>query len=177
MTDLAKQTFDTAMSSYCAMQERRVRALHNRGRAIFAEFLIAELIGGSVPDDPGWAWDVTWSHAGRDVRIQVKCSGDHTMRGGMRQSPVNWELRVPNTAWDGDTKASRRISEHQCDVFVLARHTGDEIEHGWSFYVLPAAHAPTGSMTPRKLAALGVREVNPGALGRAIIEAVDRQVG
>ncbi len=159
ITQLPNDTFSRALDEFRRLEEERLRRLHNRTRAVFAEFVVATLLGATVESDPGAAWDVTWIDDANRVRIQVKCAGDTILRTGQRKSVPSWRIQLPQRAWDDESKSSYAPSAHQCDVFVLALHRGTEIEAGWSFFVLPSAGIEDGTMTLKRLIAEGVQEL------------------
>src|SRR5690606_32527196 len=87
------ELFADALQSYLATQERRVRAMYNRTRAVFAEFIVATALpGATVIEDPAAAWDIDWPVDGRTARLEVKCSGEHLPRFPNRRCAASWEI-------------------------------------------------------------------------------------
>lgn len=165
--------FDRAMEQHLVLHEQRVRAMYNRHRAVFAESVVAACLSGAeVTEDPAAAWDVTWAVGDRDLRIQVKCSGEYLPRmGGDHRSPPRWSFEVPKSGFDHTT--SRRLpSGLHCDVFVFARHIGREIDCGWSFWaVAPAALTRYRNITPKYLREVGAIECAASDLAEGVASA------
>jgi hypothetical protein len=128
-----------AMSAHVGMVERRVRGLYVRPRALFAEAVVAALTDGLVIEFPAAAWDVEVPVRGhvRNVRVQVKCSGERARHHAseIRLPPTWGKLVEPKHAKDPDMQPLG--PGFHCDVFVFARHEGADIGRGWWFYVLP----------------------------------------
>ena len=156
---LPTDVFDAAMQNYLDVHAARVRAMYNRTRAVFAEFIVAALLpGAEVAVDPAHPWDVTWRTDGREIRIQVKCSGEYLPRLPDRPSKPTWSLAPPMST-----------ASHDCDLFVLARHTGSDIERGWEFWVLtPAAITRDNAVRPSHLEAMGAQRCPPDGLASAV---------
>lgn len=134
---MREPVFAAAMADDLTTQEKRVRAMYNRHRAVFAEHLVASLIGGKVSADPGAAWDIDWtSTPGRQpIRIQVKCSGEFLPRYPDNPAAAAWDVTPPQKGYNSIDPAVPLPPGHNCDVFVLARHTGRDITSGWRFVV------------------------------------------
>ena len=81
--------FDAAMHMQLETSKTRIRRLHVRPRALFAESVVAVLVNGIVVESPGQAWDVEMRlpRRKRPVRIQVKCSGERSPRDPARVMP------------------------------------------------------------------------------------------
>lgn len=128
-----------AMKAHLGMMKRRVRGLYVRPRALFAEAVVAALVGGEVVEFPAAAWDVEVPVPGygRKVRVQVKCSGERAAHSALgTKLAASWgKLAEPSAAKDPDLQPLG--PGFYCDVFVFARHEGTDIGRGWSFYVLP----------------------------------------
>lgn len=135
-----------ALDSYTRMQADRVRALYNRHRAVFAEFLVAEHLPGAVVEfDPSCPWDLRWVANGETVRIQVKCSGEFLPHFPDRpNSKVSWDIRPPKTVWDAERLESVPSTTHSCDVWVFCRHVGNDLEAGWTFAAIATDQLPAG---------------------------------
>jgi hypothetical protein len=128
--------FADALQSYLAMQERRVRAMYNRTRAVFAEFIVAAALpDATVIEDPAAAWDIDWPVDGRTARLEVKCSGEHLPRFPDRRSAASWEIPARRKGYDPHRKVKLSL-DHHCDAIVLARHEGPDVATGWSFRVV-----------------------------------------
>jgi hypothetical protein len=161
------------MENYLRTHENRVRSLYNRDRAVFAEFLVADLLSGSsVRPDPGAPWDLEWPIDGRTVRVQVKCSGEYLPRFPDRPAKPSWNVKPPRAGWDAVARLPKDAGHH-CDVFVLARHIGRDVEAGWSFTVLtPADVAGRASISAATLSKLSRQMVQPRALSAEVLAAV-----
>jgi hypothetical protein len=171
---LPSGAFEHAVDRRLEVERQRIHRCYNRTRALFAEALVAELLqpGADVVENPAAAWDVTWEPRGlRSTRIQVKCSGGWLPSRPKRvhESPARWDLRAP-------TRGSGPAFEvfgpgHQCDVFVFARHTGNDITAGWSFYVLPRTDVTKSSRraaTADQLLDMGAKYCEPRRLAATI---------
>ena len=135
---LPRGIFKEALRTSHELQESRIRKMYNRHRALFAESIVAALLpGAAVTENPSAPWDVTWLRPRHriPVRIQVKCSGEYLPRYPDGAAKAQWGVKPPNSGFDADTW-QKLPAGHHCDVFVLARHEGRDIEGGWSFYVL-----------------------------------------
>jgi hypothetical protein len=167
---LPAEVLGAAFRMHAAVQAERVRALHAQQRAVFAEFVVGGLLGeeATVVPDPGAAWDIEWNHAGAIVRIQVKCSGEQRPRAPTRRTPAVWSIRQPSSGWDPQERC--RIGPgHHCEVFVLARHEGNNIEAGWRFLVLPTASITVdGLFDEESILELGAIACAPAELSRAV---------
>lgn len=119
---LPSGVFEAALTEFGEMQRRRVLAMYNRHRAIFAESLVATLLpGATVVENPTAAWDIEWSVDGSPIRLQVKCSGQYLPMHETADTVANWKLKAPKYGWDPESKAKLEAGHH-CDAFVLARH-------------------------------------------------------
>jgi hypothetical protein len=174
---LPGDTLDRAMAAHLGVVERRVRRLYVRPRALFAEAVVAALIDGTVVEFPAAAWDVQMLLPGRPrpVRIQVKCSGERAPQYPKKVRPARWEFGSPSSARDLEFAALG--AGFHCDVFVLARHEGDDIAAGWHFYVLPEWTVTSAvRISPifdlRRVASLDAVRCDPGDLRSRIIETV-----
>ena len=131
------------------------------------------LPGATRPSDWG-AVDVCWG----DISIQVKTSGarqawhpaDHV------PSPAQWVIEA-KSAWTPATNTLTPSGWH-CDIYVFARHTGDDHRCGWTFHVLSQAElvAVLGarkSITAKRLEASGYAPVKveelPAAIRRIVL--------
>lgn len=165
-----------AFDDYGRVQRLRVERLYNRPRAVFAEFIVAQLLpGAAVSEDPASAWDVTWPVADRRIRIEVKCSGEFLPRKGAKhRSRARWEFPVPKSGFDPDLERVIQTGTHNFDVLLLARHVGSSIDAGWMFFVLTAqqASALNGRATIEQLR--GQAPVEPEALAAAVHELINR---
>ena len=136
---LPNSAYADAMKAYVDVAKRRVRGLYVRPRALFAEAVVAALVGGEVVEFPAAAWDVEVPvHGyGRKVRVQVKCSGERAAHSalGIKLGATWGKLAEPSSARAPDFQPLG--PGFHCDVFVFARHEGTDIGRGWSFYVLP----------------------------------------
>ena len=136
---LPEGAFERAMRAHLEVTEERVRRLYVRPRALFAEAIVAALVDGTVVEFPAAAWDVEMPLARprQPVRIQVKCSGERAPQSPEKIRPPDWgRLTAPKSA--KDPSFGVLAVGFNCDVFVFARHEGDDITRGWHFYVLPA---------------------------------------
>lgn len=132
---LPERAYADAMKSHVELTKRRVRRLYVRPRALFAEAVVAALAGGEVVEFPAAAWDVEVPMRGRNVRVQVKCSGERTPLATAKLPPTWGKLKEPWFAKGSDYQPLG--PGFHCDVFVFVRHEGTNIGGGWSFYVLP----------------------------------------
>lgn len=172
---LPARVFKTAEKSYKETSFERVRTLYNRHRAVFAEFVVAALLPASVEQDPSAAWDVTWQLDGQPVHIQVKCSGERLPHHPGSMSPPVWTIEKPAKAWNPATGKNEDIDEHQCDVFVLARHEGEDIEAGWTFRAALPDELVPGRRTGAWLDKHGLVAVQPNDLAVAVQSALARR--
>jgi hypothetical protein len=164
---------DDAFAIYQEVQKRRVEACYVRNRAVFAEFLVARLLGAEVVEDPVAAWDVVWTTRGARVCVQVKCSGEYIPRYPNSPASARWELKVPKYGFH--IELGKLPPGHHCDLFVLARHEGRDIGAGWSFAVLARKEVDgIRAVTPAVLEALGVGLVKPSKLKVAARRALRR---
>lgn len=178
-SDLPDAAFDAAMADYLATQRMRVHAMYKRHRAIFAEHLVAALLGGKVSIDPGAAWDIDWIPVAgrRPIRIQVKCSGEFLPRYPASPAAATWDVTPPTKGFDESQPDTALPPGHHCDVFVLARHTGRDITNGWRFVVAPAkALEGRRRVNERFLRAAGLRFVAPRRLAEAVRDVAECDV-
>jgi hypothetical protein len=102
-------------------------------------------------------------------RVQVKCSGSYLPRTRKHGTAAKWDLTPPKEGWDS---ISRRELDawHHCELIVLARHEGDDIEQGWTFAtLLPEELDPAKSLNAKTL---GKPLVAPDQLEVAALEAL-----
>ena len=182
---LPARIYDAALERQLALHQRRIETMYNRHRALFAESIVAELLGADEEPDPTAAWDVRWKQPGeREVRIQVKCSGGYLPRFADRQSetPASWNVKAPKYGYQSheDVDQRRLGPGHHCDVFVLARHTGPDIRQGWRFGAVPTplveaaltrGGRPRSTITMRQLESWGIELVDPDGLSAAVAHA------
>jgi hypothetical protein len=172
---LPDSVYADALATHLELARRRVRGLYVRPRALFAEAVVAMLVGGEIVEFPAAAWDVEVPvrGSGRTVRVQVKCSGER--RPGLEPEiklAATWgKLEEPRSARDPDFQPLG--PGFHCDVFVFARHEGTDIECGWWFYVLPVgvvrdAVRTGATFTRALLEQLGATRCDPGDLRRRI---------
>jgi hypothetical protein len=128
--------YERAVDRRVDVERRRIKRCYNRNRALFAEALVAELLpGADLVVNPVAAWDITWKSRGLpSTKIQVKCSGGWIPRFPDREGRARWEFPEPTYGFGPEFE--RYGPGYQCQIFVFARHTGKDIEAGWSFYVL-----------------------------------------
>ncbi len=150
------EQFEAALERFGELQKRRVLKMYNRHRAMFAECYVAQLLpGAEVVENPTAAWDIVWPNDDAPVRVQVKCSGQFLPMHGMSDKEPNWKLKEPKYGWEPDTN-EKLLGGHHCDAFVLARHSGEDIRHGWEFAVLrPAEVSGWTTVTMTRLKRLG----------------------
>ena len=170
---LPSGVFEHAVDRRLEVERQRIHGCYNRTRAVFAEALVAELLpGADVVVNPTGAWDVTWKPRGLpSTKIQVKCSGGWlpSRPNRVHESPARWDFRAP-------TRGSGPAFEvfgpgHQCDVFVFARHMGNDITAGWSFYVLPTTDVVKSgrrAATADQLLDMGAKYCEPRRLAATI---------
>ena len=176
--DLPEGVFERALAESLRLHEERIRQMFNRNRALFAEFIVATLLpGAEIAANPGSPWDVTWKPPGakRALRLQVKCSGAYLPRMGTEYAAkAAWEVKTRG-GWDQD-RGEKLDPGHHCDLYVLARHEGVDVERGWSFWVVPpvALSDSKGKITPKKLEAIGASRTSPSDLADAVSEAARR---
>lgn len=146
-----RDAYDQAMAGYLDMQRRRVELMYVQYRAVFAEHLVAQhLSGAEVITDPGHGWDITWPINGVDVRVQVKCTGEHRPRYPDAPNPtVEWDIEPSKAMWDPEARRKVPIDGHPCDVFVVCRHTGTQPEFGWTFAAVATQDLPSGKWLRR----------------------------
>lgn len=189
VTPLPGNVYAAAMDRQLALHRRRIEKMYNRHRALFAESIVAELLGAKEEPDPTAAWDVHWQRPGtRDVRIQVKCSGGFLPRFPNREAetPASWNVQAPTFGYQPHEDVDQRGlgPGHHCDVFVLARHTGSDITEGWLFAALPThvvddartrGGRPRRNVTVRHLDSWDVELMPPDRLVEAVAEAAERK--
>jgi hypothetical protein len=175
---LPDSAYADAMKTHVELTKRRVRGLYVRPRALFAEAVVAALVGGDVVEFPAAAWDVEVPVAGygREVRVQVKCSGERAPyhAPGIKLAATWGKLAEPKFAKDPNFRPLG--PGFHCDVFVFARHEGTNIRRGWWFYVLPMSvvrdAVRTGTtFTSTRLEQLGATRCEPSDLRQHIIAA------
>lgn len=168
-------TYATALGVHLAMQRTRIERLYNRTRAVFAESIVVALLPGAVLiEDPAAAWDVSWQPPGRarPIRIQVKCSGERLPRFPGRRTPATWDFEPPKRGFDPETGRALPAGHH-CDVLVLARHRGEDISQGWSFFLVrPDAVNRTRRVTPQHLEHAGARHCEAAGLATVVREVI-----
>lgn len=164
---------DDALNVYGQIQRRRVEALFNLHRAVFAESLVATLLSGAVLSaDPAHEYDLTWQRNGDDIKTEVKCSGEYLPRYGIEyRSPLSWTFPIQKRLWDGSSRKHVPSASYHFDVLVLARHLGNALGAGWTFHVLNALEALEmgGSATGRSLT--GFPAVTPSELATSVADA------
>lgn len=163
-SDSTSELFDSAIANYRKTQERRVRVMYNRTRAVFAEFIVAAALpGATVVEDPAAAWDIDWTCGDRAVRLEVKCSGQHLPRYPGRLNRASWEIPARRRGYDSQKRVQLPIGHH-CDAIVLARHEGPDIASGWTFRVVLPGDLPEGKK---------VRGQELDAFGNTLVRAED----
>lgn len=146
-----RDAYDQAMAGYLDMQRRRVELMYVRHRAVFAEHLVAHhLPGAQVVTDPGHGWDITWPINGAEVRIQVKCTGEHRPRyPDAPNRRVEWDTEPSATMWNPELRRNVPNDGHPCDVFVVCLHTGTQPQLGWLFAGIATQDLPPGKRLRR----------------------------
>lgn len=164
--------FEHAVERRLDVERRRIHRCYNRNRALFAEALVEVLLPeAQVEENPVAAWDITWEPRGLpSTRIQVKCSGGWIPRFPKRREiPATWEF--PAAKHPLSPAFERLDSGYHCDMFVFARHTGNDITAGWSFYVLPTTvvveHGKS-TATADQLRDMGAQHCEPRELAATI---------
>jgi len=159
-----------AFERYSIVQEQRVRTLYNRHRALFAEFVVEQLLTGSEDvEDPTSSWDLLWPVGQEMYRVQVKCSGSYLPRTRKHGTAAKWDLTPPKQGWDSISRSDLEAGHH-CDLIVLARHEGDDIEQGWTFATLSLDEL--GGAKSHNSKSLGKPLVAPDQLEVAALEAL-----
>ena len=146
-----RYAYDQAMNGYLDTQRRRVELMYVRHRAVFAEHLVAHhLPGADVITDPGHPWDITWPINGADVRIQVKCTGEHRPRyPDTPNRTVEWDIEPSKKMWDPEAGRNVLTDGHPCHVFVVCQHTGTQPESGWTYAGIATQDLPHGKVLRR----------------------------
>lgn len=115
---------------------------HNNLRGVFAEWLVAQLLGIDLPEtrDPWAAHDLTW---GNGLTIEVKCCAclQSWHEAGQSPSAIGWS--VPRTkTWTPQDGYSDTPS-HNAHLYVLCVHIEEDAAcwdaldlDQWRFYVL-----------------------------------------
>jgi hypothetical protein len=180
VSPLEAALYDEAMQRHLAMTRARVEGLYNLHRAVFAEQLVAVLLGAEVVEDPANAWDLEWrAGEGEIVRVQVKASGERLPKHPTAPpTKARWVVGDSRTGWDHHRvpepgPAQKRDTGYFADLYVLCRHTGWSIDAGWSFRVALAASLEPGVYGERDLDRLGIREVLPGELREVAARVVE----
>jgi hypothetical protein len=163
--------FEHAVDRRLDVERQRIHGCYARARAVFAEALVEVLLPGAKMEvNPNVAWDVTWKPRSLpSTRIQVKCSGGWIPRFPNRESPARWEFREPS--YGLSPTFERLDAGHRCDMFVFARHTGNDIAAGWSFYVLPTTDVVKSgkrAATADQLLKMGAKPCEPRRLAATI---------
>jgi hypothetical protein len=170
---LPPTVFARALAGHVDLQVRRVFAMYNRNRALFAESVVAALLpGAQVLEDPSAAWDIVWPITRGPIRIQVKCSGEVVPHFPDNKGKARWDLTEPKHGWHPDEK--RKIGPgHHCHAAVLARHTGADVAHGWSFFALRSEKiAGLRRVSEAQILAKGATAADAETLPRAIRRAL-----
>jgi hypothetical protein len=139
---------------------------HNNLRGVFAEWLVAQLLGIDLPEtrDPWAAHDLEW----RDrLTIEVKCCASFQSWHTEGQAPSRLEWNVPKTrTWTVQDGYAENPS-HNADLYVLCMQIEENAARWdpldldqWRFYVL----------TREQLAALGAARISRRRLGQAARE-------
>ena len=166
---ITESDLNDALELYAATQVKRARALYNLPRAMFAESLVADALGGASLDiNPANPWDMLWPHPDLKymTKIQVKCSGailplKIASGPGYRSRPV-WNFPAPKSG------SHRRLRDtgpgRQCHLIILARHEGEDLGAGWHFWLFSAHGLPksfTGNRVTERRNASGATELHP----------------
>jgi hypothetical protein len=175
--------YEEAMHRHLATTRARVKGLYNLHRAVFAEQLVAVLLGAEVVEDPANAWDLEWRAGRRAIqRVQVKASGERLpRRPEALPTPGRWVIDNPKTGWDHHRVPKPGPAEKRPDtgrfpdLYVLCRHAGWSIASGWSFRVATTAQLVPGAYGERDLDRLGIRDVQPGELRAVAARVVGRR--
>jgi hypothetical protein len=163
-------TYAAALDIHLGMQRTRTERLYNRTRAIFAESIVAALLPGAVlVEDPAAAWDVSWQPSLRSRPIRIRssvpvsvCLGDRAV--ALPQSGTSIRRRGALTPRRGS-----RFRPGYCDLLVLARHRGQDVAGGWSFFVMrPDGIQRSRRVTPQHLAATGAAQCGPVTLAEVV---------
>jgi hypothetical protein len=110
---------------------------------VYAEHLVAHIIGGSVSEGAWEHHDVAWDRPNNDgsvshIEIQVKVAGMHgVFKDGIVNS-VSFATRPTKTLkaiWEKEETSATWAA-----VWVFALHTSTEVNEGWRFFVCPGAY-------------------------------------
>jgi hypothetical protein len=102
-------------------------------------------------------------------------SGERLPKFPGRRTLATWDFEPPKSGWDPDAK-TRLSAGHHCDVLVLARHRGEDIAGGWSFFVMrPDDTQRTRRVTPRHLDAAGATRCEPATLATVVRRVASRR--
>lgn len=151
-----------------------LHSLDNTTRGMFAEELVASALPGASTRANWAGYDIEW----HDVRIEVKTSGAVQSWHQTGQAPSRAAWSVPERqAWDPETNEYADAAARSADVYVLARHEGEQITEGWTFYVVPTSMLNDLGQTSLGIGTLDRLAVVPVTLDRleaAVSEAVTR---
>ena len=174
--ELPPGTVKDALATYGRIQRTRVEALYNLHRAVFAESLVATLLpNAQLSPDPAHEFDITWHTTGFNIRIEVKCSGEYLPRYGIdHRSPAEWNFPIQKRVWDYNSRKHALNTDYRFDVLILARHVGEALEAGWTFYVLNAVQAGEFGGRATKRTVQKLKSVSPVYLATAVRDAHSR---
>jgi hypothetical protein len=148
------------------MRYHRLRTLFGMALGGFAESVVAECLPGSLEAPAGAARvDIQWAptEASTSIGVEVKMSrGDR------------WDVSERGAREDGV-----RVVRRRADVYVLARHEGDDRREGWAFFVVPCWRLDSwgrSSISAKRLRVWEVPEVRGDELAPAVLAASIRPV-
>jgi hypothetical protein len=146
---------------WLGMRYHRLRNLSPLVLGTFAEPVVAELLPGSLEAPAGAARvDIEWTPSGAAKAIGVEVKASRNDR---------WDVSEHN-AREGGVRVLRR----RADVYVLARHEGNDHREGWTFFVVPCWRLDgwgRSSISRSRLRNWDIREVDGDELEAAVLVA------
>jgi hypothetical protein len=170
-----------------ALLQRQVlkltRTLESRTRGLYAEVLIAEILGdgAELGNHVMSPWDVRWTVGGRAIDIAVRTTGTVNSYSYEERDVANgWSFSEGGAYFDHAPRLTDEKKRCWADVAVLAHHQGTDINDGWTFYVVPASKLnrqsddehPRKSISVAAARTLAKKCVGPHGLADAIVEAI-----
>lgn len=115
---------------------------HNNLRGVFAEWLVAQVLGIDLPDsrDPWAAHDLTWRDG---LTIEVKCCAAFQAWHQTRQTPSRLEWSIPKTRTWSALEGYAETPSHNANLYVLCAQIEEDASlwdpldlEQWRFHVL-----------------------------------------
>lgn len=132
------------------------KLIENNLRGIFAEYLVAEALGGGWEICKGswYSWDIY--NVDMDTRIEVKSSAYIQSWYDGKMSRPNFDIAPRSNGWDG--KRVTKVSGRAADIYIFALHAeldpqkADQRDASqWKFKVVQS------KLLPEKQKSIGIR--------------------